>query len=220
MNQSNSNQAFGLRYMQLDISRETADELPGVNFTDSIKLCEFISRVSSNETGMVCFLKVSFDDPKALESSNPAFELIEIISQTKNAALIKAQTLGPLPRIFSSNEEVWWINPTYVNRNGMKITLKGTRKGMRLVREELFKLVGNGYKVKLGSESIQNPEFVDLLPEKQRAVLNKAVEMGYYSRPRKCTQRDIAREMNVKQATISEHLQSAESKIINSLSIN
>ena len=156
MNQSNSNQAFGLRYMQLDISRETAHELPGVNFTDSIKLCEFISRVSSNETGMVCFLKVSFDDPKALESSNPAFELIEIISQTKNAALIKAQTLGPLPRIFSSNEEVWWINPTYVNRNGMKITLKGTRKGMRLVREELFKLVGNGYKVKLGSESIQN----------------------------------------------------------------
>ena len=216
---TNSNQTFGLRYMQLDISRETAHELPGVNFTDSIKLCEFVSRVSSNETGMVCFLKVTFDDPKALEKSNPAFELIEIISQTKNAALIKAQTLGPLPKIFSSNEEVWWINPTYVNRTGMKITLKGTRKGMRSVREELFKLVGNGYKVKLGSESVQNPEFVDLLPEKQRAVLNKAVEMGYYNRPRKCTQRDIAREMNVKQATISEHLQSAESKIINSLTI-
>ncbi len=219
MTLSNSNQTFGLRYMQLDISRETAQELPGVNFTDSIKLCEFVSRVSSNETGMVCFLKVTFDDPKALEKSNPAFELIEIISQTKNAALIKAQTLGPLPKIFSSNEEVWWINPTYVNRTGMKITLKGTRKGMRSVREELFKLVGNGYKVKLGSESVQNPEFVDLLPEKQRAVLNKAVEMGYYNRPRKCTQRDIAREMNVKQATISEHLQSAESKIINSLTI-
>ena len=100
----------------------------------------------------------------------------------------------------------------------MKITLRGTRKGMRLVRKELFKLVGNGYKIKLGSESIHNPEFIDMLPDKQRAVLNKAVEMGYYNRPRGCTQRDIAREMNVKQATISEHLQSAESKIINSLS--
>ena len=71
MTLSNSNQTFGLRYMQLDISRETAQELPGVNFTDSIKLCEFVSRVSSNETGMVCFLKVSFDDPKALEKSKP-----------------------------------------------------------------------------------------------------------------------------------------------------
>ena len=219
MTLSNSNQTFGLRYMQLDISRETAHDLPGVSFSNSFKVCEFVSRVSSNETGMVCFLKVSFDDPKALEERNPAFELLEVISQTNNAALIKAQTLGPLPKIFSSNEEVWWISPTYVSRNGMKITLKGTRKGMRSVREELYKLVGDGYKVKLGSESIQNPEFIDLLPEKQRAVLNKAVEMGYYNRPRKCTQRDIAREMNVKQATISEHLQSAESKIINSLTI-
>lgn len=219
MTLADSSQTFGLRYMQLDISRETAHDLPGVSFTNSFKVCEFVSRVSSNETGMVCFLKVSFDDPKALEESNPAFELLQVISQTNNAALIKAQTLGPLPKIFSSNEEVWWISPTYVSRNGMKITLKGTSKGMRSVREELNKLVGDGYKVKLGSESIQNPEFIDLLPEKQRAVLNKAVEMGYYSRPRKCTQRDIAREMNVKQATISEHLQSAESKIINSLTI-
>ena len=101
MTVANSNQSFGLRYMQLDISRETAHELPGVNFTNSIKLCEFVSCVSSNETGMVCFLKVSFDDPKALENSNPAFELLEVISQTKNAALIKAQTLGPLPRAVS-----------------------------------------------------------------------------------------------------------------------
>ena len=124
MTLSDSNQSFGLRYMQLDISRETAHDLPGVSFTNSFKVCEFVSRVSSNEIGMVCFLKVSFDDPKALEESNPAFELLEVISQTNNAALIKAQTLGPLPKIFSSNEEVWWISPTYVSRNGMKILSK------------------------------------------------------------------------------------------------
>ena len=47
----------------------------------------------------------------------------------------------------------------------------------------------------------------------------KAIEMGYYSRPRGCTQRDIATAMNIKQATVSEHLQSAESKIINSIGI-
>ena len=140
MTLADSSQSFGLRYMQLDISRETAHDLPGVSFTNSFKVCEFVSRVSSNEIGMVCFLKVSFDDPKALEESNPAFELLEVISQTNNAALIKAQTLGPLPKIFSANEEVWWISPTYVSRNGMKITLKGTRKGMRSVREELVQI--------------------------------------------------------------------------------
>jgi predicted DNA binding protein len=58
-----------------------------------------------------------------------------------------------------------------------------------------------------------------MLPHKQRIVLDKAIEMGYYSRPRGCTQRDIANAMNIKQATVSEHLQSAESKIINSIGI-
>ena len=38
--------------------------------------------------------------------------------------------------------------------------------------------------------------------------------MGYYDRPRRCTQRAIADELNIKQATVSEHLQSAESAII------
>ena len=77
--------------------------------------------------------------------------------------------------------------------------------------------VGNGYSVKLGAESMHSPEFIDILPVKQRIVLDKAIEMGYYSRPRGCTQREIASVMNIKQATVSEHLQSAESKIINSI---
>jgi len=217
---SNSNHSVDLRYMQIDISRESARELPGVDMTNTLTHVEFVTRISSNERGMVCFLKIGFDDPKSLKKENHAFDIIEIVSQTADFALVKAQTKGPLPKIFSSNEEVWWITPTFVNPTGMKITLRGTKNGMRNVREELYKLVGNGYKVKLGSESIHNPEFIDMLPEKQRGVLNKAIEMGYYNRPRQCTQRDIAREMDVKQATISEHLQSAESKIINALSTN
>ena len=59
-----------------------------------------------------------------------------------------------------------------------------------------------------------NPEFADFLPERQTVVLNKAIDMGYYDRPRQCTQREIADELNLKQATVSEHLQAAESAII------
>ena len=99
----------------------------------------------------------------------------------------------------------------------MMMTIRGTTEGLRRIRTELSALVGNGFSVKLGSESLRSPEFIDLLPQKQRLVLDKAIEMGYYSRPRGCTQRDIAEAMNIKQATVSEHLQSAESKIIHSI---
>jgi predicted DNA binding protein len=97
------------------------------------------------------------------------------------------------------------------------LTIRGTRKGLTRIKERFSELVGNGFSVKLGAESMHSPEFRDLLPQKQRIVLDKAIEMGYYSRPRGCTQRDIAEVMNLKQATVSEHLQSAESKIINSI---
>ena len=49
----------------------------------------------------------------------------------------------------------------------MKLTIRGTIKALRRIREDLSKLVGNGFKVKLGEESLKGPEFIDLLPEKQ-----------------------------------------------------
>jgi predicted DNA binding protein len=97
------------------------------------------------------------------------------------------------------------------------MTIRGTREALRRIRDNFSQLMGNGFSVKLGAESLHSPEFVDMLADKQRIVLDKAIEMGYYSRPRGCTQRDIAEVMNIKQATVSEHLQSAEAKIIHSI---
>ena len=75
-------------------------------------------------------------------------------------------------------------------------------------------MLGEKYKIKLGAQTAHNASFLELLPKKQRTVLDQAVKMGYYDRPRRCTQRAIAEALNIKQATVSEHLQSAESAII------
>ena len=121
MRSRNSNRVQDLRYMQLDISVESAKELPGISYTNTIQYCEYISLISSNDLGMICLLKVGFNEMDDLYQENPAFEIIDVISKSENSALIKAQTLGPLPRLFSKNDEVWWINPTLVNQSGMKI---------------------------------------------------------------------------------------------------
>ena len=144
-------------------------------------------------------------------------DILEIKSLTKNSALARVILNGPIAMMFCEDNEAWWVNPTYLNQTGLSLTIRGTRAGLTRIRERLSQLVGNGFSVKLGAESMHSPEFRDMLPQKQRLVLDKAIEMGYYSRPRGCTQRDIANVMNIKQATVSEHLQSAESKIINSI---
>ena len=208
----------GLRYMQIEIPLETSTNLPGANLVERFYKCEFISLIEKTSEGMICFLRLEFDDPGAMELEFGGFEILEVKSQNAHSALVKVIINGPIGLIFCHMEDVWWVNPSHLTSNGLMLTMRGTRDALRSLRHKISELVGKGFSIKLGTERLQGPEFIDLLPPKQRIVLDKAVEMGYYSRPRGCTQRDIAKAMNLKQATVSEHLQSAESKIINSIS--
>ena len=94
------------------------------------------------------------------------------------------------------------------------MTIRGTKEALRSARKGLSELLGESYKMKVGAQSTHTSNFLELLPQKQRNVLDEAIKMGYYDRPRRCTQRAIAEVLNIKQATVSEHLQSAESSII------
>ena len=206
-----------LRYMQIEMNLLTGNVLPGSNLTDSFLNSEFVTLIEKTKSGLICYLKFEFNDISALDNDHGGLDILEIKSLTKHSALARVILNGPIAMMFCEDNEVWWVNPTYLNQTGLSLTIRGTRAGLTRIRENLSELVGNGFSVKLGAESMHSPEFRDMLPHKQRMVLDKAIEMGYYSRPRGCTQRDIAEVMNIKQATVSEHLQSAESKIINSI---
>lgn len=208
-----------LRYMQVEMSLQVGGGLPGSNLPDSFLNSEFVTLIETTKSGMICYIKFEFNDASALHKDHGGLEILEIKSVTKNSALAKVLLNGPVAMMFCEDKEVWWVNPTYLNPVGLSLTIRGTRAGLTRIRESFSRLVGNGFSVKLGAESMHSPEFRDMLPHKQRMVLDKAIEMGYYSRPRGCTQRDIAEAMHIKQATVSEHLQSAESKIINSIGI-
>lgn len=57
-------------------------------------------------------------------------------------------------------------------------------------------------------------EVAALLTERQREILQTAVEMGYYESPRETTHREIAAELDVSAGTVTEHLQKIESKVL------
>ena len=205
-----------LRYMQIEITMEAGRNLPGYILQDFFTNCEFVSKIGWIDKALECYLKVDFDNEEALEIEHPSFTVLEVISKSENSAIVRVTMDGPVPHLFSEIENVWWVHPTRLDMDKFTVSIRGTTKALRQVRNAFKDLIGNGFTVKLGAESLQGPEFKSILPQKQRLVLETAIEMGYYSRPRRCTQRDIAKVLEIKQATVSEHLQSAESKIINS----
>jgi predicted DNA binding protein len=203
-----------LRYMQISITSEAGGHLPGILLTESFSCIEFLSHISTENGNMRCLLRLEYDNESVLKGSFVSMEILRTIEQSSTAALVEAVASGPLPRIFAALEHVWWVSPTYLTKEGFVVTIRGTAQALRSAREGLSSLLGDRYKMKLGAESAHNAHFLELLPEKQRNVLDQAIKMGYYDRPRRCTQRAIAEALDIKQATVSEHLQSAESTII------
>lgn len=59
-----------------------------------------------------------------------------------------------------------------------------------------------------------------LLTDRQREILDVALDLGYYEIPRRTTHRDIAAELDVTAGTVSEHLQKIEARIIGSANAN
>lgn len=72
-----------------------------------------------------------------------------------------------------------------------------------------------------GSEDEAEVIPVDLrrLTERQREVLRTAYEMGYFEYPRTANASEVAEELDIKPSTFTEHLNSAQSKILDELQI-
>jgi plasmid maintenance system antidote protein VapI len=206
--------AADLRYMQISITPEAGGHLPGYALMKSFSSAEFLSHISTENGNMRCLVRLEYTDESALEETYDSLEILRVIEQNPTAALIEAVATGPLPRVFAALEHAWWVSPTYLTKEGFVVTIRGTAQALRAAREALSNLLEGRYRMKLGAQTAHNPNFLDLLPEKQRSVLDEAIKMGYYDRPRRCTQRAIAEALDIKQATVSEHLQSAESAII------
>lgn len=51
-------------------------------------------------------------------------------------------------------------------------------------------------------------------PDRQREILNTAVEMGYYELPREVTLAELAEEIGVAKTTVSQHLRKAERRVV------
>ena len=210
--------SLDLRYMQVQTSIQSISKLPAVSLSQSFSMIEFIALISKSRKGITAFCRLVFDDKEVLNKEHSGMEILEVKSRTLYEAFAKVLFNGPVPMFISQNEDLWWVSPTHLTPSGVTITIRGTKSAIRSFRKNLLDSIDDNFSVKLSSESYNSPEFLDKFPPKQRLVLNKAIEMGYYNRPRECTQRDIAEVLKIKQATVSEHLQSAESKIIHLIS--
>ena len=193
--------------------------MPAVNLMSTMDSIEFVSTVSTTGEASEYILCLKYSNESALDEfeSNESFQLCEIIEQKEGSVLAKAFAKGPIAMLVHDNPEIWLQTPTLVSSvNGLFMTVHGTTKGLKKFRDDVGELLPPSIKIRISKDLKADWIAAPQLPNRRKEVMELAVKLGYYSTPRKCTQRDLAEALGVRQGTIAEHLQSAESMIIQS----
>ena len=211
--------AHDLRFLQIQVNLEQGKEMPAAILMSTMDSIEFVSTVSTNGEASEYILCLKYTEPLALEefANNDAFELTGIIEQKEGIVLTKAYAKGPVAMLVHDNPEIWLQTPTLVtSANGLFLTVHGTTKGLKRFRDDISELLPPSIKIRISKDLKADWIAAPQLPNRRKEVMELAVRLGYYSTPRRCTQRDLAEALGVRQGTIAEHLQSAESMIIQS----
>ena len=208
-----------LRFLQVQVSKEQCQSLPAAEIMEILNSLEYVSAVSTIGDSPEYILAIRYDDQSAMENFKniSQFEITRIIDEQEGYVLVQAKTLGPIPMLIHKNESVWLQTPSVVSStNGLFMTLHGTTKGLKDFRDGIAELLPSSIKIRISKDIKADWIAAPQLPTRRKEVLELAVKLGYYSTPRKCTQRTLAENLGVRQGTVAEHLQSAESTIIQS----
>ena len=180
---------------------------------------ETISTISIKGVFPELLFRVTFKNPKALEQFDrlAAFEITEILEKNDASALLTAYTKGPVPMLIHSNPETWIHTPSTISKHsGLFLTVLGTTKGLKKFRDEILQLLPPSIKISISKNLKGRSIAAPKLPKRRGEIVRIAVKNGYYQSPRKCKQRDLAEILGIKQGTVAEHLQYAESSIMSS----
>ncbi len=210
-----------LRFLQLKVTLEQAKGAPGLAMTEFFTKIELVSPASWSEESPEYIVNLELSKEIELEnfSIDGIFKVIRVISNAQDNALVIARFYGPVLMLIHQIDECWIQTPsTLSDLHGLFLTVHGTTKGLKDFRDGIKKLLPDSVKFRISKNLKADWIAAPQLPERRKEVMDLAVKRGYYQTPRKCTQRELAEELGVRQGTVAEHLQSAESTIIMSWS--
>ena len=211
----------GMRYLQIHIPVEQGKDLPGYPLISMFNQVSLICPDGLEDNLPTYVLQFNGDFSNGYEQylSSKAHRILYVHEHNETVLVATCHLTGILPMMVHQTEGAWLQTPSSLFReNGMLVTILGTKRGLSDIRQKFASLVPGELKMRITSDIKAEWVAAPQLPERRKQVIELAVEMGYYHTPRKCTQRDIADELNLRQGTVAEHLQSAEGAIIQSWS--
>ncbi len=206
-----------LRHITVDMDIVQGASLPGIRVVEAADHIEVLSSLGANGEGMDLVVEISFNKGKDVEDIPPesSLKVRAVHSRTGRHIVATVHATGPLMSLLTATEGCWLSRPTYLNRTtGLRITISGTADGVRAYRKGMDSLVPGNLRLRISQSQPGMGGVGPKLSPRRREVLETAQKLGYYDTPRRTSQRELADHLNIRQATVAEHLQRAERDLI------
>jgi predicted DNA binding protein len=136
--------------------------------------------------------------------------VFEVLHRGENRALVQFETEEPLLLLSVRNSGAPFEPPVTIVDGTADLEVTASRSRLSTLADQ-FRAFGLQFDVRSVRTSIDTER---VLSERQRELIETAVELGYYEVPRECTLTELADHIGVAKSTASERLHRAESAVI------
>lgn len=169
------------------------------------------------DRGDWCIQQVDVEErlPSAELTELDCVERCEFVTETTDAYryILELAPSGMPEGTADDHAELIGNCETAVNERGVLVSLVGSREAIRdMIRN--YQAAGATPELHRLVEYEGEGNALEALTARQREVLETAFELGFYEVPREASTEDVARELGLDTATVSDHLQRAERNLL------
>lgn len=143
---------------------------------------------------------------------DPSIEVHELLESDDRRALLKYETTDTALYDFVETSALTIEFPVDVRTGWYEFDLTGTREELDRLRKGLESSPLSYELLSL----VNSTDPGDMLTDRQREVIETAVQNGYFEVPRECTLAELADELHIDKSTASTILRRGEAQIIES----
>ena len=160
-------------------------------------------------------LRGDLDHARAVFDASPDVLHYDIPEQEDGLVYLHCNVSEPLDGLLSALQEsevVMTMPIEFLSDDRLRLTFIGEHEPLQRILNMTAEYTD--IEIERIDEYGSEDHLSSMLTDRQREILTAAVERGYYEVPRQATIRDIADEVGLSVATVGEHLQKIEARIL------
>lgn len=175
---------------------------------------EFLSYIKRVPKDIRCLFKIHLREDKNLDDLEKieSLEVLEVVQESENPEeghLVICRVIHPLPILNARTNGTYAVAGSKLDQKGLTYILQGSSIKLRLL-SGVLRLMAKPDRTSARTLKLTPQNHDSVLTEKQLKLAKFAYDRGYYDLPKRIKITELAEQLGLARATISEHLTKIE----------